>query len=74
MKKKRSYSFMRGYKQLRVDQTKDFKLQLMGALDIKTRSAFQARLKGEVEPRMSEAIAIEATFKRFNITDFWGDK
>ena len=74
MKKKRSYSFMRGYRQLKVDQVKDFKMQIMEALNIKTRSAFQSRLKGNVEPRMTEAKAIEDIFKRFNITNLWGDK
>ena len=70
--KKKNFGFEKGYKQLTLAQTKEFRTQLMGLLDIKSRKAWQARLKGDVEPKVTEADAITASFKRFGITDFWG--
>lgn len=46
--------------------------KLMAALNINTRMAFLNRLKGEVEPKVSEARAIEAVFAEYGIKDVWG--
>lgn len=45
----------------------------MAALDINTRMAFLNRLKGEVEPKVSEVRAIEAVFAEYGIKDVWGN-
>ena len=45
----------------------------MAALNLKTRNTFYIRLRGEIEPKVSEAEAIEAIFKDYGITEVWGD-
>lgn len=44
----------------------------MEALGITTRMAFLNRLRGDVEPKVSEAKAIESIFAEFGIKEVWG--
>ncbi|MDD4593138.1 MAG: hypothetical protein PHG06_22365 [Parabacteroides sp.] len=46
----------------------------MSALGLTTRAAWWQRLNGIVEPKVSEAAAIEKIFTDFGITDIWGDE
>ena len=48
------------------------KKKLWVALDIGSRQTFSERMKGKVEPRVSEAEAIERVFAEYGITDVWG--
>ncbi len=45
----------------------------MDKLSIRTRQSFHLRLNGEIEPKVSEARAIEEVFSEYGITDVWGD-
>ena len=46
--------------------------KLMAALNITTRAAWGKRLKGEVEPKISEARAVESVFAEYGIKEVWG--
>jgi hypothetical protein len=67
------YAFKKGYGQVKEKDTKEVKAKLMQALGIKTRSAWLARLRGEVEPKMSEGKKIEKIFAEYKIKNVWGD-
>jgi len=67
------FSFRKGFGQVQMKDLQEVKSELMTALNIKTRYAWGQRLKGEVEPRISEAQAIEAIFAKRGIKDIWGE-
>ncbi|MGL5914159.1 MAG: hypothetical protein ACRCZB_08330 [Bacteroidales bacterium] len=46
----------------------------MAALKISSNPSFWARLNGHVEPKVSEAEAIERIFSEYGITEVWGGK
>lgn len=66
------FSFLKGFNQVQRKDIAKVKDELMETLQITTRPAWASRLYGEVEPRVSEAAAIEEVFARYNITDVWG--
>jgi hypothetical protein len=70
----REFSFLRGYHQVRLMDNELVKEELMQALGITSRSSWYFRLYGQVEPRISEARAIEAVFEKYGITDIWGEE
>ena len=45
----------------------------MDALGLTTKVAFYNRLNGDVEPKVSEAKAIEDIFNNYGITEIWGE-
>jgi predicted transcriptional regulator len=51
---------------------KEVRQKIMKALGIKHRASWIARLNGTIEPRVSEAKAIEEIFAEYGITDIWG--
>ncbi len=67
------FSFQKGWGQVTVGQAKQVKEEIMKKLGIKANSNWLQRLKGNVEPRISEAQAIESVFKKYGITDIWGE-
>ncbi len=70
---KELFSFNKGWSQVKNGDVPKCREMLMSALNIKTRAAFLLRLKGEVEPKISEAHAIETVFAKFGIKDVWGN-
>lgn len=67
-----SYAFEKGFNQIPVGLVKKVKKELMEVLDIKSKPAWLNRLRGNVEPKVSEASAIETVFKKYGITKIWG--
>lgn len=67
------YSFKRGFSQVRQKDVSDVKKRIMSALGLTTRVSWNARLNGSVEPKVSEAKAIEMIFADFGIKDVWGE-
>ena len=67
------FSFKKGWAQVQQGDIRTVRDKLMIALKIKTRMAFLNRMKGKVEPRASEARAIEQIFAEHHITDIWGE-
>ena len=66
------YSFWKGWSQVRMRDQTEVKGKLMAALKIKTRYAWCQRRWGKVEPKVSEAKAIEKIFGEYGIKDVWG--
>jgi len=69
---KELFSFNKGWSQVKNGDIARCREQLMAALNISSRVAFLNRLKGEVEPKISEVRAIESVFAEYGITDVWG--
>ena len=71
--KAQKYSFKRGYNNLPRKHLKAVRQEITNTLGL-TRESFYRRLRGEVEPKVSEAQKIEEIFNRYNISNIWGDK
>lgn len=69
----KSYSFKKGYSQVQRKDSIVVRNRIMNALNIKSRPAWLTRLNGKVEPKLSEALAIEAIFREYGISEVWGD-
>ena len=53
-------------------QMQQVKNEILAALGLKTRVSWYQRLYGNIEPRITEAKAIEAVFAKYGINDVWG--
>lgn len=69
---KELFSFQKGWSQVKIGDVAECREKLMKAMNITTRAAWGKRLKGEVEPRISEVKAIEDVFSEYGIEDVWG--
>lgn len=68
-----AYSFRPGMEQLRYADFPKAKKEIMTALNITSRSSWAARLKGRVEPKVSEVIIIEKILAKYGVTkNIWG--
>jgi hypothetical protein len=70
-----SYSFKKGFRLIPHGEAKEVKRELMGALGIKTNVGFRGRIRGDVEPKVSEAEKIEEVFSRHGVpkSKVWGE-
>lgn len=66
------FSFKKGFRQLPICKAKLVQKAIMEALGITARMTWYDRLNGKIEPRVSEAEAIERIFHSQNINDIWG--
>lgn len=66
------FSFQKGFSQVKQRDIKNVKRKIMSALGISTRPSWTARLNGVVEPKVSEAKAIEEIFAEYGIKQVWG--
>ena len=68
------YSFQHGINQVKVGRKQIIRNKIMRALDLKSVPAWYQRLNGNVEPKVSEAKAIEEIFaqERPPIREVWG--
>lgn len=66
------FSFKKGWDQVQQKDAAGVRSKIMEALNIKTRASWKLRLDGTVEPKVSEAEAIEAVFHEYSINDIWG--
>lgn len=67
------FSFRKGWSQVRQGDAAAVRSKLMVALNLTTIMAFLDRLNGKVEPKVSEAKAIEEIFASYGIKQVWGD-
>ena len=68
----KKYSFKKGYQKLSQSNAVKFRKELIKELGI-TRASFYPRMRGEVEPKVSEYKLINKLFKKYGISDIWGD-
>ena len=66
------FSFQKGWAQVKQGDAREVRKKLMEVLCIKTNVSFYERLRGEIEPRISEHEAIEGVFSEYGITGIWG--
>lgn len=67
------FSFKKGWGQVKRNDLKAVRAKIETALGVKNRNSFYYRMNGEVEPRVSEAAAIEQIFAEYNIHEVWGE-
>lgn len=67
------FSFRRGYYSLPNKMMEEFRLTVMNALNI-SKESFYRRMRGETELRVTEVEYIKGLFKKYGITEIWGDK
>ena len=72
MKKLESYSFQKGWFQVRQADIAKVRAKIMTMFGISTRNAFYNRLNGEIVPNVDEFVELENIFREFGITDIWG--
>lgn len=61
----KSFSFKRGWLQLRVIDQPEVRTKIINALGLKCTASFYPRLNGAYEPRVTEAEAIEKIFAEY---------
>lgn len=66
------FSFRKGLGQVKNKDVQAVKNEIMEALGLTTRYGWHKRLDGKVEPKITEAEAIEAIFKKYGVTKVWG--
>ncbi|MGL5914109.1 MAG: hypothetical protein ACRCZB_08080 [Bacteroidales bacterium] len=68
------YSFLRGWGLLKAKDQEKVKAAIMVRLNIETRNAWCKRRRGDIEPKVSEAKAIEAIFAKYGVSkeNVWG--
>lgn len=66
------FSFLCGWNQVTVRDSDEVKNKILQALNLKTRVSWYQRLYGNIEPRITEAKAIESIFAEYGIKEVWG--
>ncbi len=65
--------FNAGFVQLQVKDVEAATAELWVALGINNRNSFTQYKLGKVEPKASQAAAVEAVFRKYGVTNnFWG--
>mgnify|MGYP007108682335 CR=1 FL=1 len=68
------FSFKKGWVQVPKNKSDEVRNRIMVVLGLQARNSFYIRLRGAIEPKVSEAQAIEKIFAMYGITDIWGDE
>ena len=68
------FSFIKGWNELKGKDRAAAKKDIMSHFGITTKAAFCNRRRGDVEPRLREAKAIEEIFSKYGVKkkDVWG--
>lgn len=68
------YSFKKGFSQIQLKDTAEVRRRITEALNLnpESRASWKLRIDGTVEPKVSEAQAIEAIFHDYAIFEIWG--
>jgi hypothetical protein len=72
VKQNDNVSFRKGFGQVRQMDADKVRDEIMSELGLTSRSSWFFRLNGVIEPKVSEAKAIEAVFGKYGVTDIWG--
>ena len=68
-----TFSFQKGFNQVPYSKARKLRTDLKEVLKINSRPAWLNRLRGNVEPKVSEAQAIERIFAEYGISEIWGE-
>ena len=74
MEQQHKFSFEKGFYQIPYGKAKECRKKIMDGLGIDSRGAFLKRLRGEVEPKVSEKEAIENVIASYGVNknQIWG--
>ena len=65
--------FNAGFQQLRQMDVPEATKELFEALGINNRESWRSYLSGKIEPKASQAVAVELVFAKYGITEnIWG--
>lgn len=67
------FAFKKGWGQVPRAKSEEVRKKIMTALGLQARNNFYVRLRGKIEPKVSEAEAIEKIFREYGITEVWGE-
>ncbi len=71
--KDKQQGFRSGLNQVKVGDYKEVVEELKKALGINNRNSFYAYRDGAIEPKVTQAEAVEGVFNRFGVTkNIWG--
>lgn len=70
-----SFSFRKGFEQVRQKDVKDVREKLTKVIGIKlnNRMSWSKWLNGKVEPKVTQKEAIEKVFAEYGIKEVWGE-
>ena len=68
-----SASCKKGYMQIRKCDEEKFRAEFMEMFGLRSRLSFYNRINGRTEPKLSEIQKISALFKKYGVTDIWGE-
>lgn len=68
------YSFKKGFSQVQQKDAAEVRRRITEALNLnpESRASWKLRIDGSVEPKVSEAEAIENIFHEYGIYEIWG--
>jgi hypothetical protein len=69
----KEYSFRKGWNQVRKKDAKKIKAEIMTAFEIRGRMSWIRHLNGTIEPKISEYKKINSIFRKYGITEVWGE-
>lgn len=65
--------FKKGFNQLQLKDVQEATIELMQALGINNRVSWGAYKNGNIEPKASQALAVEKVFAKYGIKEVWGE-
>jgi hypothetical protein len=68
-----AFAFRHAYEQLPYNKTGECMDTMMKIFGVSTRQAVYRRMKGFPEPKVTQAVAIEAYFRCYKIEVKWGE-
>lgn len=73
MEQVKTFAFKKGYGQLQHKDLSAARLELMEALGVNNRMSLSNYMRGDIEPKVRQAEAVEAVFAKYGITEIWGE-
>lgn len=65
--------FKKGYGQVQQKDIPAIRKELMRALGVNNRMSLNNYMRGETEPKVSQAKEVEKVFEKYSITEVWGE-
>jgi hypothetical protein len=73
MKKLNKLSFKKGFGQVKQRDLTSVRIELMNALGVSSRTSLFKYMNGHIEPKVGQADAVTKVFKKYGITEIWGE-
>jgi len=63
--------FLKGLGQVQEKDSSNIRIELMAALGVASRMSLSNYSRGLIEPKVSQANAVEHVFNKYGITEIW---